>query len=121
FFRFVLVGAWLKGTPGKGGKAVSGTVAAMAGGSGTLGATLTFNKAGKLTKVRETDKLRPGPRPICQATKLLDRDPVVLRMAEQDLLLMGRAAKPYLDEQRAEAPADMRRAIDRLWRRICAA
>jgi len=120
FFRFGLVEDSLKVTPGKGGKAVSGTAAVMAGGSGTLGATLSFNEAGKLTGVRAIDKVREGPRPICQATKLLDRDPVVRRMAEQDLLLMGRAAKPYLDEQRARAPAELRRAIDRLWRRICA-
>jgi hypothetical protein len=30
------------------------------------------------------EQLRAGPRPICQATKLLDRDPIVRRMAEQD-------------------------------------
>src|SRR5205085_1021891 len=65
-----------------------------------------------------TAERRPGPRPICQATKLLDPDPVVRRMAEQDLLIMGRAVKPYLDEQRARAEPGLRKAIDRLWQRI---
>jgi hypothetical protein len=65
-------------------------------------------------------ELKPGPRPICQATKLLDADPVVRRMAEQDLLVMGRAARPYLDEQRAKAAPELQKAIDRVWERICA-
>jgi hypothetical protein len=45
-------------------------------------ATLTFDGGGKLARVAEGGKLRPGPRPICQATKLLDPDPLVRRMAE---------------------------------------
>jgi hypothetical protein len=49
---------------------------------------------------------------------LLDADPIVRRMAEQDLLIMGSAAKSYLDEQRAKASPELRRAIDRLWQRI---
>ena len=39
-------------------------------------------------------------------------------MAEQDLLIMGRAAKPYLDEQRAKASPALQQAIDRIWQRI---
>ena len=62
--------------------------------------------------------LRPGIRPICQATKLLDRDPIVRRMAEQDVLVMGRAAKPYLDQVRATARPKLQQAIDRIWQRI---
>ena len=63
-------------------------------------------------------KLKPGPRPICHATKLLDPDPVVRAIVEQDLLIMGRAAKPYLDEQRAKASPELQQAIDRIWQRI---
>jgi hypothetical protein len=100
------------------GKKASGTVVAMKGGSGTLSATLTFNDAGKISKISEESKLRPGPRPICQATKLLDKDPLVRRIVEQDLLIMGRAAKDYLDEQRAKASPELQRAIDRIWQRI---
>jgi hypothetical protein len=100
------------------GKTSRGTVVAMKGGSGTLTASFTFDDAGKLAKVSEEAKFRPGPRPICQATKLLDKDSVVRRIAEQDLLIMGTAAKEYLDEQRAEASPELRRAIDRTWQRI---
>jgi hypothetical protein len=39
-------------------------------------------------------------------------------MAEKDILVMGSAAKGYLDEQRAKASPELRRAIDRVWRRI---
>jgi hypothetical protein len=39
-------------------------------------------------------------------------------MAEKDILVMGRSARPYLDEQRAKASPDLRKAIDRVWRRI---
>ncbi len=121
FFKFALVDDATKVRPEDGGKSASATVAAMQGGSGTLRATLSFDEAGKLVKVAEENKLRPGPRPICQATKLLDADPLVRRMAEQDLLLMGAAARPYLDEQRAKAAPELRRAIDRIWQRIAEA
>jgi hypothetical protein len=55
---------------------------------------------------------------ICQATKLLDPDPIVRRMAEQDLLVIGKPATEYLDEQRARATPALREAIDRIWPRI---
>jgi hypothetical protein len=100
------------------GQTARGIVAVMKGGSGTLGATMTFDDDGKLVKVREEAKLRPGPRPICQASKLLDKDLLVRRMAEQDLLIMGTAAGDYLDEQRSKASPELQRAIDRLWQRI---
>jgi hypothetical protein len=118
FFKFSLLDEATKVSPEEGGKSASATVVVMQGGSGTLGAALTFDDAGKLVKVAETNKLRRGPRPICQATKLLDPDPLVRRMAEEDLLLMGAAARPYLDEQRARASPELRRAIDRVWQRI---
>ncbi len=99
---------------------VRGRAIVTQGGKGELGATLVFED-GKLAKATETGKIMPGPRPICQATKLLDRDPIVRKMAEQDLLFMGLAAREYLMEQRAKARPELREAIDRLWRRIEAA
>jgi len=96
----------------------SGREVVMAGGNGAIDVTLTFDKDGKLEKVVENAKIRPGPRPICQATKLLDTDLIVRRMAEQDLLYMGLAARDYLMEQRSRATPELRQAIDRLWQRI---
>ncbi len=118
FYKFALMDDSTKVRPGQEGKAVSGKVVAMAGGNGTIDATLNFAPTGKLLSAVESAKLRPGPRPICQATRLLDPDPVVRRMAEQDLRIMGTAAKDYLDEQRSRATPELRRAIDRLWRQI---
>jgi hypothetical protein len=96
---------------------VRGRALVIQGGKGEVGATLVFEE-GKLTKVTESGKVIPGPRPICQATKLLDRDPIVRKMAEQDLLFMGLAARDYIMEQRRRADPDLRAAIDSLWRRI---
>jgi hypothetical protein len=89
-----------------------------AGGDGSIDVLMTLGTAGSLVNIFEKSVLRPGIRPICQATKLLDRDPIVRRMAEQDLLVMGRAAKPYLDQVRAKARANLQEAIDRIWQRI---
>jgi hypothetical protein len=41
-------------------------------------------------------------------------------MAEQSIRVMGSAAKPYLDEQRAKAPRELCAAIDRVWAQIIA-
>src|SRR5262249_27543824 len=95
-------------------------VAAKGGNGGEVQITLMFDAAGKLTRFTEKAKLRQGIRPICQATKLLDADPIVRRMAEKDILVMGRAAKPYLDEQRAKARPELKKAIGRVWKRISA-
>jgi len=97
---------------------VRGHVAVMAGGEGHIDLLMTLSTAGSLVHISEKGALRPGVRPICQATKLLDRDPIVRRMAEQDLLVMGRAAKPYLDQVRATAGPKLQQAIDRIWQRI---
>ena len=88
------------------------------GGDGNIDVLMTLGTAGSLVNILEKSVLRPGIRPICQATKLLDRDLIVRRMAEQDLLVMGRAAKPYLDQVRATARPKLQQAIDRIWRRI---
>jgi hypothetical protein len=90
----------------------------MAGGNGEITAKLEFNKDGKLLTATENAKIKQGPRPICQATKLLDADPIVRKMAEQDLLYMGPAAYDYLMAQRATANPELQRAIDRLWAQI---
>jgi hypothetical protein len=104
----------------EGGRVVSVTGRAVVrqGGRGDLTATMNFDNTGKVGKVAEVRKVIPGPRPICQATKLLDADPIVRRMAEADLLFMGRAARAYLMEQRERADPELRRAIDRIWQRI---
>jgi hypothetical protein len=90
----------------------------MAGGNGDMTAKLRFDKDGKLGSVVEAAKIKAGPRPICQATKLLDADPIVRKMAEQDLLYMGPAAYEYMMEQRAAASPELQRAIDRVWAQI---
>ncbi len=97
---------------------VRGHVAVMAGGQGQIDVLISLGAAGSLVQINEKSALRPGIRPICQATKLLDRDPIVRRMAEQDVLVMGRAAKPYLDRVRATARPKLQQAIDRIWQRI---
>jgi hypothetical protein len=89
-----------------------------AGGDGKIDVVVTLGAAGSFVNVLEQSAVRPGVRPICQATKLLDRDPIVRRMAEQDILVMGRAAKPYLDQIRATARPKLQQAIDAIWRRI---
>jgi hypothetical protein len=87
------------------------------GNKGEVKAALTF-KDGKLAKAETKSNLTPGVRPICQATKLLDPDPIVRGMAEQCIRVMGSAAKPYLDDQRAKASPELKAAIDRIWERI---
>jgi hypothetical protein len=89
------------------------------GGNGDFKIALVFDyEDGKLIKITETSEIKPGPRPICHATLLLDANPLVRRIVEQDLFIMGRAAKYYLDEQRAKANPDLQKAIDRMWQRI---
>ena len=95
-----------------------GRAAVVAGGDGNIDILMTLGTAGSFVSIYEKSALRPSVRPICQATKLLDRDPIVRRMAEQDLLVMGRAAKPYLDQVRRGARPKLQQAIDRIWQRI---
>lgn len=97
---------------------INGRLMVMSGGNGSLSAELWFDKNGKLSKVEEKAAIRPGPRPICQATKLLDADPLVRRICEQDLLVMGLAARGYIMEQRECATPELREAIDRVWGQI---
>jgi hypothetical protein len=117
FFKFDVLSKEFA-VAGKDELKASGRAVVMAGGNGQLIANLTIDKDGKLAKVEEVAKIRPGPRPICQATKLLDADPIVRRIAEQDLLIMGLPARDYLMEQRERAAPELRLEIDRLWRQI---
>lgn len=104
--------------PTPAGAQVSGQVLVLDGGKGSIEMRMIVNSVGTVVGIQETATVRAGIRPICQATKLLDRDPLVRRMAEQDILVMGRAAKTYLDGQRAKAKPALKRAIDKIWARI---
>jgi hypothetical protein len=106
------------GSDAKDDLVVRGRAMVSQGGNGEITAELTYDKEGKLAKAVERDAIRPGPRPICQATLLLDANPLVRRIAEQDLVIMGLSARGYLDEQRAKAAPELRREIDRVWRII---
>jgi len=97
---------------------VRGHAVVTAGGEGQIDVVIILGTAGSLLQINEKSALRPGVRPICQATKLLDRDPIVRRMAEQDVLVMGHTARPYLDHVRATARPKLQQAIDRIWQRI---
>jgi hypothetical protein len=97
---------------------VTGSVTITAGGRGSISVAMDFDSDGVLISVSETRDLHQGVRPICQATKLLDVDPLVRRMAEQDILVMGKSAKEYLDEQRVKAKPELKAAIDRIWKRV---
>ncbi len=97
------------------GKAVAKPVG---GNSGEITAKLSFDSQGHLQSAHQSVNLQAGMRPICQSTKLLDPDPIVRRMAEQDLLIMGSMAKEYLDEQRKKVSPELQQEIDRVWKRI---
>ena len=109
-----------------GGLVVTGKalVVAKGGDSGEIDSTLTFIGQGtnprRLVSIHDKRDVHAGVRPICQATKLLDRDPIVRRMAEQDLMVMGSAAWSYIGEQREKASPELRSTIDRIWKRILA-
>jgi hypothetical protein len=118
FYKFALMDDATKVTTDGATRKVSVKVVAMQGGNGEINATVEVAANGMLTKFDGTSSLKPGPRPICHATKLLDPDPLVRRIVEQDLLIMGVAAKPYLEEQRAKAAPELQQAIDRIWQRI---
>ena len=123
FFRFSIPEGSIRVTAmGNGGLEVSGkaVVNQQGGNTGEIGASLIFDPAGVLTKVSESVQIHRGIRPICQATKLLDPDPIVRGMAEQAILVMGKAASGYLDEQRAKASPELQHAIDEIWQRIVA-
>lgn len=120
FFKFSIPEASLIIGPEKEGKKVTGTAAVepTGGNKGAINVALTFDAAGKLVSISENAKVLAGIRPRCQATKLLDADPIVRALAEQDILVMGAMAREYLNEQRAKASPELKQVIDRLWKRI---
>jgi hypothetical protein len=102
------------------GLLVTGIVTVTMGGRGDshISVEMLFDSDGVLQSVSEENTVQPGVRPICQATKLLDADSLVRRMAERDILIMGRQAAEYLYEQRIKARPELQEAIDRIWQRI---
>jgi hypothetical protein len=120
FFKFSIPQDSLIAQKVRSGLEASAKAVVIQGGTGEIRATWSFTAEGKLAQVKETNTVKAGVRPICQATKLLDPDPIVRLMAEKDILVMGQAAKEYLDEQRAKASPELRQAIDRIWQRIVA-
>jgi hypothetical protein len=121
FFQFSIPDDSLKVVSlANGGREVTGKVVVtpQGGNQGEIAVTLTFDARGSLVTVSESANIKRGIRPICQATKLLGPDPVVRGMAEEAILVMGKDAKEYLDEQRARARPELQEAIDRIWRRI---
>jgi hypothetical protein len=118
YFKFSIPRDSLKAEKADTGWRASGKAVVTQGGKGDISVSLTFTPAGKLARAEEANSVKAGVRPICQATKLLDADPIVRRMAEKDVLVMGQTAKEYLDEQRALASPQLRQAIDRIWQRI---
>jgi len=119
-FRFTIPPDGLKAVKTNAGFEGNGRaeVVKTGGNDGAISVTITFTGEGAVKDVKEVRHLKGGIRPICQATKLLDPDPIVRRMAEQDLLIMGSAARFYLDAQRATAVPELQRAIDAIWQRI---
>lgn len=117
FYTFAPVETYVEAT-GSGGWIAATVMSVSAGGTGYVSAFLEFNADGVLVVLFDNNTVQEGMRPICQATKLLDPDPLVRRMAEQQVLSMGRRARPYLDEQRARATPELQTAIDRIWQRI---
>jgi hypothetical protein len=91
-------------------------VVPKSGDRGALDVELVFDPTGHVVHSREQRTAQPGIRPKCQATKLLDKDPIVRLMAEQDILVMGVRCRPYLLQIRSRSSKPLQRAIDRmLW------
>ena len=88
------------------------------GDRGKIHVAMTFDQGGRIAAIEETRSVLQGARPHCQATRLLDADPLVRTMAEEALLVIGVSARDYLAERRAEAKPELQRAIDRIWARI---
>ncbi len=119
-YQFVLAEDTLVVEKTEKGLKVSGRldVTPGAGNRGTVSATLTFDAEGKLGPVSQEVNLKPGIRPVCQSTKLLDPDPIVRRMAEDSLMIMGTEAFPYMIDQRSRSGPELQAAIDRMMERI---
>lgn len=118
FYKFEILQNGFTVENKNGGIAIRGRALVKQGGNGELSANLAFDTAGKLASGSTSGSIRPGPRPRCHATLLLDANPLVRRIVEDDLLIMGLAARAYLREQRERADPALRREIDRVMERI---
>jgi hypothetical protein len=119
FYTFALQDDSTKVTTADGVRTATARSVVMKGGNGEFTVTVKARADGSIAEVSQSiSDLKPGPRPKCQATLLLHPDPLVRRICEDDLLIMGRAARAYLMEQRAKAAPDLQAEIDRVWRRI---
>lgn len=114
FYKFEVLAEGFALEKKDGQLAVRGRALVKQGGNGEINANLKFGSDGKMIGSGDMVSIRQGPRPICQATLLLDANPLVRRIAEQDLLIMGLAARDYLREQRERAGPALRQAIDRV-------
>jgi hypothetical protein len=117
FYKFTVKPGNATGSDGNWTLTGQAPVDPAGGNKGEVSATLAF-KNGKLTSAKTRASLSAGIRPICQATKLLDPDPIVRAMAEQSIRVMGSAARSYLDDQRTRASPELKDAIERIWARI---
>lgn len=89
------------------------------GNTGALTATLFFNTPPRrLCEIRLQSTLHPGLRPVGQAKKLLNPDPVIRKIAEQDLLLMGPQTYDYLAGEWLHATPELQQAIEGVWGKI---
>jgi hypothetical protein len=118
FYKFEVSEDLLRTDTFQGKLAVFGTSRVVEGGNGSVGAALTFDAEGNLIATSFSDSVKPGVRPRCQATLLLHPDPGVRAVCERNLLLLGAAAREYLQEQRARANPELQAEIDRVWRTI---
>jgi len=119
FFQFAIPDESVSAEAGATGLKASAKAVVVGGGNrGEIAATLTFDPDGKLAVATDEGQVQQGVRPICQATKSLDPDPIVRGMARQCILVMGLRARDYLTEQREKASPELQLEIDRIWGEI---
>lgn len=125
FFQFVFADKNVHSEKHQGVLVVTATapVVEKGGDTGSLVAVLSFAPTKtegvyRLNSIVEKDTIKPGIRPICQSTLLLDKNPIVRKMAERDLLVMGESALPYMAEQYSKASPKLKKEIERVRQRI---
>ena len=92
----------------------------QSGDFGEISVVMVLSLEGEILRLLECRNVLAGARPVCQVTKLLDPDPIVRAMAENSLLVIGRAAEAYIMDQRTKASPELRKEIDRVWAKILA-
>ncbi len=75
---------------------------------------------GRIDTVKLNGQLSPGIRPRCQATRLLDPDPVIREIMRRDLIVMGSRAEHYLVAQWRKAGPRLKKELEKIWRQIVA-